>query len=84
MNRVTKPGGKILLLEHGKSNKYQWLTNYLDAWSIERAKKWGCWWNRDIESIVKESGLHVVKKEVHQLGTCYYYIAQKRVNNNNT
>ncbi|KAL9646423.1 hypothetical protein ABK040_006421 [Willaertia magna] len=78
MKRVTKNGGRILLLEHGKSSKYQWLTDYLDAWSVDRAKKWGCWWNRDIEQIVKDSGLTIVKKEIKQLGTCYYYIAEKR------
>ena len=35
------------------------------------AKKHGCWWNRDIGEIVRESGLIVDRVERRQLGTLW-------------
>jgi methyltransferase OMS1 len=53
MGRVCKPDGKILLLEHGKANP-NWLNKILDDGAHKHLMKWGCQWNKDIESIVKE------------------------------
>jgi methyltransferase OMS1 len=75
MRRVVKPGGRILLLEHGASASQQWLTSYLDKRACQHATAFGCYWNRRIEDIVAESGLLVVESERHHLGTTYLIIA---------
>lgn len=56
---VVEEEGRILLLEHGRG-KWQWLNAVLDRGAEEHARKFGCWWNRDFESVLKESGLEVV------------------------
>ncbi|KAH0541423.1 hypothetical protein FGG08_004113 [Glutinoglossum americanum] len=62
---------QILLLEHGQSH-YQWLNTILDNLAPVHANRYGCWWNRDIGKIVKESGLEVVKIKRYHLGTTWW------------
>ena len=52
MIRVCRPGGKILLLEHGRSGYWTALDMLLDKYSVRHAERWGCWWNRDVAGIV--------------------------------
>lgn len=88
MVKVCKPDGKIILLEHGRTVERRswipfyrsWLNNYLDRTAPKRAKDWGCWWNRDIESIVQKCSdvLYVESVEYHQLGTCYLIVARPK------
>eukprot|EP00455_Lapot_gusevi_P017148 TRINITY_DN19073_c0_g2_i2.p1 TRINITY_DN19073_c0_g2~~TRINITY_DN19073_c0_g2_i2.p1 ORF type:complete len:261 (+),score=50.79 TRINITY_DN19073_c0_g2_i2:68-850(+) len=70
MKRVLKPNGKILLLEHGKSH-YDFLNTYLHNLQHRHLHKFGCYWNRDIMSLVSEAGLTVHHAKRHQLGTVY-------------
>jgi len=42
LQRVCKPDGKILLLEHGRSKTYLGLSGYLDKHAERHAKNWGC------------------------------------------
>lgn len=58
---VKKDTGKILLLEHGRG-WWEWMNGLLDRWAGEHHARYGCWWNRDIEGIVRE-----VEKEVEGL-----------------
>ena len=56
MRRVCRPGGRILLLEHGRSNRPG-----IATWQDRHAAKWaahlGCWWNRDpLENVRKAGG----------------------------
>merc|ERR1712157_386461 len=79
MSRVCKKkedGGKILLLEHGKSSKYTWnfFANYLDSGAEHHAKHWGCVWNRDIEQIVLDAGLKIEYISMWHFGTTFYMI----------
>mgnify|MGYP006156506479 CR=1 FL=1 len=71
MQRVCKPGGSILLLEHGVSD---W--TLLARWQQHRlnrhVQRWGCYWNRDIEALVRESGLKVVEAKRQHFGTTYW------------
>jgi ubiquinone/menaquinone biosynthesis C-methylase UbiE len=56
MRRVCRPGGRILLLEHGRSTRPR-----VAAWQDRRAAKHaaylGCWWNREPLDHVRRAGL---------------------------
>ncbi|PHH71245.1 hypothetical protein CDD82_6665 [Ophiocordyceps australis] len=74
---AVKPGsGRIILLEHGRG----WLgivNGLLDRFAPDHYLKYGCWWNRDIESFIHEAirstpQLELVKlhrPNIWQLGT---------------
>ncbi|EPS43868.1 hypothetical protein H072_2118 [Dactylellina haptotyla CBS 200.50] len=72
-----RPGGKILLLEHGRSH-YNWLNSILDAYVLDHARSWGCFWNRDIGKLLEESGLVVTKISRFHLGTTWLIEASPR------
>ena len=71
--RVLRPGGQLLLLEHGRSGSSNWVNSLLDRWADAHAHKHGCSWNRDIEGIVRSAaaraGLHVEGVSRHHAGT---------------
>jgi methyltransferase OMS1, mitochondrial len=72
MARVCKPGGRILLLEHGRSTFHTWINTYiLDQSAITHSWKYGCTWNRDIPQIIREAGLEVVSEKRRHFGTNY-------------
>jgi len=77
MVRVTRKdgNGKILLLEHGKSDRF-WLQWYLNWNEPRHALNWGCSYNKDIISLVEEAGLEVDQTERHYYGTLYYIVAR--------
>jgi methyltransferase OMS1 len=66
-----KKDGRIILLEHGRSY-YDWLNKILDVGATGHAREWGCWWNRDIEKILRESGLEVQKVSRYHFGTTWW------------
>ena len=74
---MLRPGGKLLLLEHGRST-WQWLNNILDADAAARHDVWGCWWNRDILQAVEQAGLRVESMSRWHFGTTYCIVASKR------
>lgn len=74
LGAITEPErGRILLLEHGRSH-YKWLNNLLDNLAPAHADRHGCWWNRDIGEIVRESGLEVVESKRWHLGTTWQFV----------
>ncbi|EKV05839.1 Ubiquinone/menaquinone biosynthesis-related protein [Penicillium digitatum] len=80
LGSVTEPGsGRILLLEHGRSY-YDWLNRILDNLAPAHADRHGCWWNRDIGEIVRESGLEVVEEKRWHLGTTWRYVLKPKQN----
>lgn len=74
LQRVCKPDGKILLLEHGRTKSYSGLSNYLDKHAEQHARNWNCVWNRDIEQIVRNSGLQIQSYYTWHFGTTYYMV----------
>lgn len=65
MTQLLRPGGRIVLLEHGRST-WDFINNHLDFRSDKRMKTWACRWNLDIGELVDESGLDITyEKRVH-------------------
>jgi hypothetical protein len=69
MARVVKPGGRVLLLEHSRSDNgllaaYQDLT----ASAVSAAAK-GCEWNQDVEGLAARAGLGRARVSRHVAGT---------------
>ena len=60
MGRVCRTGEKILLLEHGRSDR-KWLANWQDRRDDRHARQLGCHWNRRTPDLVREAGLKVSK-----------------------
>lgn len=76
-------GGKILLLEHGRSY-YHFVNRFLDNGAKMHADHYGCWWNKDIEQVVRDSGLIVERKRRYHFGTTYEYVLRPGVRKQNT
>jgi ubiquinone/menaquinone biosynthesis C-methylase UbiE len=70
MARVCRPTGKILLLEHGRSN-CEWLARFQDRTADRHAKQLGCHWNRKPLEFLGQSGLKVNKAQRFFFGIFY-------------
>ena len=77
MKRVTRPGGKILLLEHGRSSDRPWLSKFLDRKAKSHYARWGCTWNRDVEKMLDDAGFTPRQVSLHHLGTTYEVVFVK-------
>jgi len=78
MARLCKPTGKILLLEHGRSHSWDFVTKHLDENAEQHAANWGCVWNRDLDAML-EGARDVMKVEVlhrYHFGTTYYIVCR--------
>src|SRR5215467_8117451 len=60
MARVCRTDGKILLLEHGRSNR-EWLGRWQDRRADSFAKQLGCHWNREPQELAREAGLEIIE-----------------------
>ena len=59
MARVCRRDGRILLLEHGRSDR-EWLGRWQDRQADGFAKRLGCHWNREPAKMVRDAGLRKV------------------------
>lgn len=59
MARVCRPGGKVLLLEHGRSSQ-PYIARFQDRHAEGFEKPLGCHWNREPLELVKHTGLSLV------------------------
>lgn len=72
---LLRPGGRLLLLEHGRSS-YGWLNDYMDERAAAHHKTYGCWYNRDILAILQEAGLQAESLSRWHFGTSYVIAAR--------
>ncbi len=56
MERVRRPNGRILLLEHGRSD-VGWLGRLQDRREEAHAERLGCQWNREPLELLRRAGL---------------------------
>jgi ubiquinone/menaquinone biosynthesis C-methylase UbiE len=59
MTRVCKPAGRLLLLEHGRSDR-AWLGWWQDRRAARHARWLGCQWNREPDVLVHQAGLRLI------------------------
>lgn len=76
MESMLKPGGRIVLMEHGRST-YDFLNKYMDERSERRMKTWACRWNLDIGELVDDAGLDVVYERRAHLGTTWLLVCKR-------
>jgi ubiquinone/menaquinone biosynthesis C-methylase UbiE len=62
MARVCRPTGKVLLLEHGRSDR-EWLARFQDRTADRHARQLGCHWNRNSLDLVRRAGLKINKAQ---------------------
>lgn len=67
MGRVCRPGGRILLLEHGRSS-VGWIGRWQDRRADRNAQYVGCHWNREPYELAREAGLQPIKARRRLLG----------------
>jgi len=78
MMRVCKPGGRLLLLEHGLSDR-NWMKRY-QYWRAEaQAKPLGCCWTREPQELMKQAGINILSARRHFLGMFHEVIAEPKV-----
>ncbi|KAF4739310.1 hypothetical protein FOZ62_016031, partial [Perkinsus olseni] len=73
MKRVCR--GKVLLLEHGQST-YPLFRKYLHNTLIKHVEKFGCYNNREILRLVKQSGMRVLQVQRKHFGATYYIVCE--------
>ena len=78
MARVSKPSGKILLVEHGRSDR-EWLGRWQDRHEDKFAKPFGCHWNREPLELAKGAGLKVTRSKRSFFGVFHRIEAQPAV-----
>jgi len=75
MVRVCKPDGKILLIEHGLSDR-NWLARYQHWRADAQAKHLGCNWTREPQELMKAAGFKILSARRHAFGMFHEVIAQ--------
>ena len=75
MARVCRADGRILLLEHGRSDQ-EWLGGWQDRRADRHAKALGCRWNREPLDLVRHVGLKLVTAQRVFLGIFHVIEAQ--------
>lgn len=76
MAKLLRPGGRIVLLEHGRST-WDFVNKHLDFRSEKRMKTWACRWNMDIGELIDDAGLDITyEKRVH-LGSTWMLVCKR-------
>ncbi|VEU20659.1 DEKNAAC101558 [Brettanomyces naardenensis] len=76
MKELLKPGGRIVLLEHGRGS-YGFVNKKLDDGAQRHSDKWGCRWNLDIGELVDEAGLEITREKRAHMGTTWTVVCKR-------
>lgn len=76
MTKILKPGGRLVLLEHGRA-KYDILNTHLDFRAEKRMKTWGCRWNLNIGELVEDAGLDITYEKRCHFGTTWLLVCKR-------
>lgn len=76
MSKLLRPGGRIVLLEHGRST-WQMINNHLDFRAEKRMKTWACRWNLDIGELIDDAGLDITYEKRAHLGTTWMLVCKR-------
>ncbi|KAK9476808.1 S-adenosyl-L-methionine-dependent methyltransferase [Lipomyces japonicus] len=77
LQTLLKPGGKIILLEHGRGT-WDFINRILDKNAKARAEHFGCRWNLDIGEIVRQAGLAIESESRSHLGTTWTVVTHRK------
>ena len=75
MARVCKPDGRVLLLEHGRSNVGP-IARFQDWRADAHYEKHGCRWNQEPTAVVAGTGLEVLSSRSSMLGIVTEIVAR--------
>jgi len=67
MERVCKPNGQLMLLEHGRS-RVRWVNRWLDRIAARHTQEYGCRPNLDMAQLVRNAEFQVARTESHLWG----------------
>ena len=76
MARVCRTNGRILLLDHGRSDR-QWLARWQDRRDEPHARQLGCHWNREPLKLVNEAGLKPIRSRRTFFGVFHLIEAER-------
>lgn len=76
MKELLKPGGRIVLLEHGRG-RFDFINKILDRRAHKHSEKWGCRWNLDIGELVDNAGLEITEEKRAHLGTTWMIVCKR-------
>jgi methyltransferase OMS1 len=76
MGRVCRPGGLILLLEHGRS-AVRWLARWQGRQAETFAGFLGCHWNREPLELLANARLRVMQSSRRLFGILYVIEAER-------
>lgn len=65
--RACRPGGRLLLLEHGKSHT-GWMARFQERRAEKHAESLGCHWLREPDRLVRQAGLRIIEHQRSVLG----------------
>lgn len=75
IKRVCRPAGRVLLLEHGRSDRER-LARWQDRHADRFAKPLGCHWNREPLELAQAAGLNVIETKRNFFGVFHSIVAK--------
>jgi len=77
MARVTRPDGRLLLVEHGRS-RIDWIARLQDRRADRHYRQAGCRWNQDVMAVLGAAGLRIDATRTRTVGVFTAVVARPR------